>query len=71
MKLCPTCEHSPLAFSMVTMITAVIGFVTWLVLEFSGLDPTSRLIAALMVAVIVGSGLLAYVMRCLRRHCRH
>ncbi|MBN2886879.1 MAG: hypothetical protein JXM75_09270 [Chromatiaceae bacterium] len=71
MKLCPSCERSPLAFSMVAMITLVIGFVTWLMLDFSGFDSLSRTLGALVMALAVGSGLLLYVMRCLRRHCQH
>ncbi|MFD2111820.1 hypothetical protein [Thiorhodococcus fuscus] len=71
MNLCPKCSHSPWPFVMIFAITSVIGFLTWLVLGLSPLDPLARVAIAVVVFLVVGGTLLHYVVSCLRRHCRH
>ncbi|MFB1487852.1 MULTISPECIES: hypothetical protein [unclassified Thiocapsa] len=71
MKLCPKCSRSPLPFVMVSLISSVLAFITWLVLGLSQVEPTVRLAAGAAVFLAVGATLLHYVISCLKRHCRH
>ncbi|MBK1719545.1 hypothetical protein [Thiocystis violacea] len=71
MSLCPKCGRSPWPFVMILAITAVIAFLTWLILGLSMVEPVQRLGVALVVFLGVGGTLLHYVVGCLKRHCRH
>ena len=56
---------------MVAFISAVVTFLTWLMLSLSGLERVSRLLASAAVFVAVGSTLTHYVVGCMKRHCHH
>jgi hypothetical protein len=56
---------------MVAFISAVVAFLTWLMLSLSGLEGASRLLASAAVLVAIASTLTHYVLRCMKRHCRH
>ncbi|KAA6184691.1 hypothetical protein F2Q65_11340 [Thiohalocapsa marina] len=71
MKLCPGCDTSPLPFVMVTLIAGIVGFITWLILGLSDLEPLLRLATAVAAFLAIGATLLHYVISCLRRHCQH
>jgi hypothetical protein len=71
MKLCPQCSNSPWPFGMALFITAIIAFLTWLMLSFAGASPTEDAIGTALVFVAVGATLVHYVLGCMRRHCRH
>ncbi|EXJ13725.1 hypothetical protein [Imhoffiella purpurea] len=71
LNLCPKCNHSLWPFVVISLITILIGFLTWLMLGLSPLGPLARLGIASAMFLVVGGTLLHYVLSCLRRHCRH
>lgn len=71
MKLCSDCAAPAWPYAMVTVIAAVVAFITWLVLGLSELEPTVRLGGAGGIFIAVEGTLLHYVYHCMRRHCRH
>ncbi len=71
MNLCPKCSRSTWPFVMITGITTIIAFVTWLILGLSMAGPLTRAAIAAAVFLAVGGTLLHYVISCLKRHCRH
>lgn len=71
MKLCSDCPTSAWPFAMVTVIAAVLGFITWLMAGLSDLDLVVRLGTAAAVFAAVEVTLVHYVLTCIRRHCRH
>lgn len=71
MKLCPQCNASLLPFLLIAVITAVVGFLTWLTLGLSDWEAGQRIGATLGAGALVGLALWQYVVSCMRRHCRH
>lgn len=71
MKLCSECPTSAWPFALVTVIAAVLGFITWLMAGLSELEPAVRLATAGAVFAAVEVTLVHYVLTCIRRHCRH
>ena len=71
MKLCPTCNTSPWPFAVVLFISAVIAFLTWLMLGFAGADLVQSIAGTALAFVAVGATMLHYVLACMKRHCRH
>jgi len=71
MKFCSECHVSPWPFALVTVIAAVIAFLTWLITGLSQPEPMVRLGAGLAMFVAVEGTLVHYVISCIRRHCRH
>ncbi|WP_295444218.1 hypothetical protein [uncultured Thiodictyon sp.] len=71
MKLCSKCDNSPLPFIMIFVIATISAFMTWLTLELSIPEVGPRAGASAVVFAVVGGLLLAYVLNCLKHHCRH
>lgn len=71
MKLCSSCNNSPLPFLMVLMVAGVSAFVTWLTLGLSITESLPRAAGSGMVFLAVGGTMLHYVLACLKRHCPH
>lgn len=71
MKLCPECNSGVLPYAMVAVISAVLGFLTWLTLGLSEPSPLVRIGGGVAVFFAVGATLTHYVISCMRRHCRH
>ncbi|MGD8207879.1 MAG: hypothetical protein PVH47_07365 [Thiohalocapsa sp.] len=71
MKVCTSCHRSKLPYILVTLIAAIIGFITWLTLGLSTYEPMVRLAGGLVVFAAVAATLLHYVFSCIQRHCRH
>lgn len=70
-SLCPQCRNSPWPYLMVLFLAGFSAFLTWLIATFANLAVPERFIASLLAFLVVGGGLLAYVISCMRRHCRH
>lgn len=70
-SLCPQCRNSPWPYLMVLFLASFSGFLTWLMTTFANLGFGARLGASLLVFLVVAAGMLAYVLSCMRRHCRH
>lgn len=71
MKLCSKCITAVWPFALVTVISVVVGGVTWLTLGLSDIEPMVRIGAAGGVFIAVEGTLVHYVVNCMRRHCKH
>jgi uncharacterized membrane protein YuzA (DUF378 family) len=71
MKLCPKCKSSPWPFAMVLFISALVAFLTWVMLGFVEVDPIAAMVGTIVVFFAVGGTMVHYVLACMKRHCRH
>jgi len=71
MKLCSECSKSPLPFVMALFVASVSAFLTWLTLTYSQFSDVERAVGSILVFVAVGATIMHYMLRCMRRHCRH
>lgn len=71
MKLCSSCDNSPLPFLMVLMVASTTAFMTWLIVGLSIPDTLPRATVSGLAFLAVGGTLLHYVLTCLKRHCPH
>lgn len=69
--LCPQCRASPWPFLVVLFLATLTAFLTWLITTFANLSFKQCILASLLMFLGVTAGLLAYVISCIRRHCRH
>lgn len=68
MKSCPDYANSSWPFIMVTFISSVVTFVTWLTLSLSDFGRLEQIAICAFVFLAVGGTLLHYVMGCMKRH---
>ena len=71
MKLCPECSKSPLPFLMALFVAGLSAFLTWLTLTYSQVEAAERMAGSVLVFVAVGATIMHYMLRCMKRHCRH